>query len=69
MKRQPVKSSNIASIGYNDETNILEIEFRSGGIYQYFSVPKAVHQRLMSATSIGNAFITLVRGKFAESKL
>ena len=38
MIRQPVSSSNIRSIGYDSESNTLEIEFHSGGVYQYFGV-------------------------------
>lgn len=38
MIRQPVSSSNIRSIGYDSKSNTLEIEFHSGGVYQYFGV-------------------------------
>jgi hypothetical protein len=34
MKRETVGSSNIRSIGYDQNTNILEVEFRSGRVYQ-----------------------------------
>ena len=44
MIRKSVTSSDIRSIGYDDETRILEIEFHSGGIYQYYSVPRAVDE-------------------------
>ncbi len=53
MKREDVSSSTIVSIGYNEESNILEIEFKSGGIYQYFGISKAIYIQLMSADSIG----------------
>jgi len=39
MKRQPVESSNLASVGYDAARQILEIEFNHGGIYQYYDVP------------------------------
>lgn len=48
MKRHPVKSSNIVSIGYNRNRNILEIEFDGGSVYQYEDVPAALHEALMS---------------------
>src|SRR5690606_38788946 len=35
IKRIPVTSSNIASVGYDKEEHILEIEFHHGTIYQY----------------------------------
>lgn len=32
MKRQSVESSNLASVGYDVENEILEIEFNHGGV-------------------------------------
>jgi hypothetical protein len=56
MERQSVESSNIESIGYDAENEILEIEFNHGGIYQYFDVPENVYDELMSASSHGQYF-------------
>lgn len=54
MKRKAVKSSNIASIGYDGENAILEIEFIHGGaVYQYFEVPRRLYNGLMKAKSHG----------------
>lgn len=39
MDRETVQSSNIASVGYDLSSSTLEIEFKSGGIYQYSGVP------------------------------
>lgn len=54
MPRRPVQSSNIASIGYEARSQTLEVEFRSGAVYQYFGVPAAVYQGLMAAKSHGH---------------
>ncbi len=35
MKREPVESSMIASIGYDANAETLEVEFNAGGLYQY----------------------------------
>lgn len=56
MNRQSVESSNLASIGYDAEDEILEIEFNHGGIYQYFDVPENVYDELMNASSHGQYF-------------
>ena len=56
MERVPVQSSNLVSVGYELGTAILEIEFHSGGIYQYSGVPEDVHQGLMNAGSKGSYF-------------
>jgi hypothetical protein len=56
MQRKNVVSSNLKSVGYDEDSNILEIEFLSGGIYQYFNVPHNVHAGLMNASSHGTYF-------------
>ena len=53
MRRATVRSSVIASVGYSPEERILEIEFHSGRLYQYFGVPPELHALLMAAESIG----------------
>lgn len=69
MNRKSVISSDIRSIGYDDETCILEIEFHSGGIYQYYSVPRAVYERLMNASSYGKYFHAHVKGVFDHQRI
>ncbi len=61
MERTPVQSSNLASIGYEPDTSMLEIEFLTGSIYQYFGVPQAVYEELMNASSKGSYFYHQVR--------
>ena len=57
MKRQNVISSDIASVGYDENTQVLEIEFLKGGsIYQYFNVPNSIYTGLMNASSHGQYF-------------
>lgn len=65
MKRVPVQSSNIVSIGYDQGDFILEIEFHGGRVYQYLSVQPEVHQGLMSAHSIGSYFHQNIKGRYA----
>lgn len=62
MKRIPVKSSDIASVGYDELTLTLEIEFKNGSIYEYYRVPKAVYLALMNADSKGKYFRKYIRG-------
>jgi hypothetical protein len=40
MNRVPVESSVMASVLYLHHLRLLEIEFHSGLIYQYFDVPQ-----------------------------
>ena len=53
MQRTPVSSSNCASVGYDAATSTLEVEFKRGGIYQYFDVPASEHAALLTAPSVG----------------
>lgn len=69
MFRQPVTSSNIRSIGYDAEAHVLEIEFHSGGLYQYFEVPQPVYDGLMAASSHGSFFHRYVRDRYRYKKI
>ena len=62
MERQSVVSSNIASLGYDPDSRVLEVEFKRGDVYQYLDVPETVYQRLLRATSVGRAFQAIVKG-------
>src|SRR5688572_3679593 len=61
MEREPVDSTNLASVGYDPETQVLEIEFQSGGVYQYYDVPVELYEELMSASSHGSYFVHFIR--------
>jgi hypothetical protein len=61
MPRQPVRSSNIASIGYDSGSSTLEVEFVTGAVYQYYNVPKSVYEGLMNAKSHGSYFARYVK--------
>lgn len=56
MDRIIVNSSNLVSAGYDKPSQVLEIEFQSGTIYQYLGVPETVYQGLMTAASKGEYF-------------
>jgi hypothetical protein len=56
MNRVSVSSSNLSSVGYDRDAQILEIEFLHGGIYQYLNVPLSVYEELMAASSHGSYF-------------
>lgn len=69
MKRQSVESSNLASVGYDAENEILEVEFKHGGVYQYFDVPQNVYKELMNASSHGVYFSANIRNNYEFRKL
>lgn len=69
MKREPVESSNLASVGYDADNKILEIEFNHGGVYQYFDVPQDVYDELMSADSHGKYFVHNIKNNYRYQKI
>lgn len=69
MNRQSVSSSNIASIGYDADSQTLEIEFSNGGTYQYFDVPQYIYEDLMKAESHGQYLAQNIKGIYRYSKV
>lgn len=69
MERTPVSSSNLSSIGYEQETSTLEVEFNHGGIYQYHEVPEDVFDSLMQAGSHGIYFNANIKNDYHTTKL
>lgn len=68
IRRTPVASSNIASVGYDKEAQILEIEFHHGAIYQYVDVPEKVFEDLMNSPAKGSFYMNEIKGKFEYQK-
>jgi hypothetical protein len=64
MDRAPVRSSNMLSVGYDPATRTLEVQFHSGGIYQYSGVPDAIHLGLMGAASKGAYFQANIKDRY-----
>ena len=69
MTMQSVNSSNIAAVGYDADSQTLTIEFRSGGTYEFYDVPEAVHQSLMQSSSLGSYFQSEIRGRYRYVRL
>lgn len=62
MEREYVDSSNLASVGFDNEQSILEVEFKKdGAIWQYYDVEDSVYYELMAADSIGSYFYHSIR--------
>lgn len=64
MERQEVSSTNIVSVGYDPINEILEIEFKSRRVYQYYNVPAFMHERMMIADSIGKFFNAEIKDSY-----
>lgn len=64
IKREPVVSSNVASVGYSRHLHALEIEFSRGAIYRFLDVPKSVYRELMESSSKGHYIAENLRDRF-----
>jgi hypothetical protein len=64
MPTTEVESTTLATVAYDEASELLQLEFRSRAIYQYFGVPVAVHAALLDAPSKGSYFNRVIRGGF-----
>lgn len=69
MERISISSSSLVSVGYDSDSQTLEVEFKGGTVYQYFNVPENVYHNLMSATSHGVYFSANIRDNYDYEKL
>lgn len=66
---QPVKSSNIKAVGYDEATKKLTVQFHSGSTHCYEDVEPHDHKKFMAAESIGSHFHQHIRSGFKSSKV
>lgn len=57
-------STNLASGSYDDETQDLEITFRSGATYAYRNVPQGIVEGLKAAASAGEYFARQIKLRY-----
>ncbi|WP_133501551.1 KTSC domain-containing protein [Cognatilysobacter terrigena] len=64
MDRISLDSEALSSVGYDPSRRVLEVEFTSGRVYQYFGVPQIEVERLLEAESQGAYFSERVRDRY-----
>ncbi|MDA8499960.1 MULTISPECIES: KTSC domain-containing protein [unclassified Citrobacter] len=69
MNHHPVKSSRIASVGYDESSRTLEIRFHQLTTLQYQHVPARIFQDFLSVVSKGRFYDGVIKGKFPEIKI
>jgi KTSC domain len=65
MFREPVDSESIAAIGYDDDAEVLEVEFVSGAVYRYRGVSQDVFEDFRQAPSKGAYFNRHIKDAYA----
>ena len=69
MERETVDSSTVLSIGYEPTSETLEVEFKNGGIYQYYNVPEPIYQNLMVSDSKGKFLHVYIKPAYPCSRV
>ncbi|MCY4370198.1 MAG: KTSC domain-containing protein [bacterium] len=69
MDRRFVSSSNVSSVGYDQLTQTLEVEFLSGGIYQYYGVPESIYSQMVQAASKGRFLHLYIKNAYPYSRV
>ncbi|RJP48804.1 MAG: KTSC domain-containing protein [Anaerolineaceae bacterium] len=66
---QEVESSNIASIGHDEEENALHVQFKNGGHYVYSGIARDAFNEILKAKSVGGYIHKHVKGQCACRKI
>jgi hypothetical protein len=69
MPRIHLNSTGLQAVAYQDQSALLELEFRSGAIYYYFGVPVQTYQEFLLAESKGAYFHRHIRDCFPYSMI
>lgn len=69
MEREMVSSSTVLSIGYEPTSSTLEVEFKNGGVYQYYNVPETIYQQLMASDSKGKFLHAYIKPAYPCSRV
>lgn len=69
MDRSYVASTNVASIGYDEATETLEVEFLNGSIYQYYNVPISIYEQMMQVGSKGKFLNMYIKNAYPYSRV
>lgn len=69
MNRTLIESSDIKSVGYDEFTHKLEIEFHRSGIYTYYDVTPTLFNSFMNAESKGNFLARVIKPFFKVAKV
>ena len=64
IKRFPVESTALATVGYSKRLRALEIEFRNGAVYRYLEVAPDVYDALLKARSKAQFYDQNIRRKY-----
>jgi len=69
MERVHIALSSLQEVRYDNDSLIMEIDFKNGSTYQYFDVPRYAFDGLISAESKGQYAAKNVYKLFRQKKI
>jgi hypothetical protein len=69
MERKRVNSSTIRSVGYDESSQLLEVEFSNGSVIQYSRVSREVFRRMQAAPSIASFFQDNIEESYSSRRI
>ena len=69
MERKRISSSKIRAVGYDEKSQVLEIEFNDGKLLAYSGVSPEMHRRFMAAPSPVSFFEDKIDESYSSRRL
>ena len=70
MEKTRVKSNTIRTVGYDEPTQILEIDFQQGGTYRYFGVSKKIYDSMIKpSTTPDEYYERFIKNRYRHEKI
>jgi hypothetical protein len=69
MHRIPVSSIDITQVGYQEDSETLEIQFSHGEVCQFFNVPSVVYDELMQSPAKEEYYHSRIGERFPCSRI
>jgi len=63
------ESSSIARFAYDEASYVLKVEFKNGGLYDYFDVPPHVFEGMRNAPSRGQYLAQNIKGTYRYARV
>ncbi|WP_414622181.1 KTSC domain-containing protein [Calothrix sp. CCY 0018] len=65
----PVASPMASAIGYDSESEVLQIEFNSGAVYQFSDVDEDTFEDLYTSDAVGRYFNQNIKGRYQSQRI
>jgi hypothetical protein len=69
MQRKRVNSSRLRSVGYDEASQVLEVEMSDGSVYQYSKVSPEVYRRFMAAPNPTSFFDDRIAEEYSARRV